>query len=95
MAKIRALYAIMDTFLVGIWGLTIIDLMAIANIGEYDATAIDDGIKTILAVAGLFYLLVVKIPNEIAMNKLRRREKKLDNEAKRMANKEFKDTHDG
>ena len=91
MAKMKGLYLLFDTFLAGIFGLTIIDLMVIIDLDTYGG--IDDVIKTLLACAGLFYLIFVKIPNELKMNKLNRESKKLENESKKMANKDFKDTH--
>ncbi len=68
----KALYYFLDTLLVGIWGITIIDLLSLS--GDFDF--INDSTKALLAIAGLVYLLVVKIPHEVKMNKLKRREKR-------------------
>ncbi len=62
----------LDIILTGIWGLTIIDLFAIY--GGFDI--INDSVKVLLALAGLLYLVVVKIPHEVKMNRLKRKEKK-------------------
>ena len=60
-----------DTFLAGIWGLTIVELISLMNFGDF--SFIDNSIKTLLAAAGLFYLVGVKIPNEIRNSILKRR----------------------
>lgn len=91
MGKIKAVYLIFDTFLVGICGLTIIDLLTIVNLGDY--SFVDDAIKTILAFAGLFYLIAIKIPHEWRNNKLNREIKKKELEKLEMENEDFKDTH--
>ncbi len=62
----------LDIILTGIWGLTIIDLFAIY--GGFDI--INDSVKVFLAIGGLIYLFFIKIPHEIKMNKLNRKEKK-------------------
>ena len=70
----KMLYYFLDTILAGIWGLTIIDLIAILSVGSFDI--INDSVKVLFAIAGLIYLAVIKIPHEIKMNKLNRKEKK-------------------
>ena len=55
---------------------------------------IDDGLKTLLALAGLFYIAAVKIPNEIKMNKLKQREKKAAIEKAELENKDYIKTHE-
>ena len=60
-----------DTFLAGIWSLTIVELISLMNFGDF--SFIDNSIKTLLAAAGLFYLVGVKIPNEIRNSILKRR----------------------
>lgn len=67
----RTMYLTFDTFLAGIWGLTIVDLISVMNFGDFNF--IDNSIKTLLAAAGLFYLVGVKIPNEIRNSILKRR----------------------
>lgn len=91
MTRIKTLLGLADAFLAGVWGLTIIDLFAIINIGGFKF--IDDSVKTALALAGLFYLLVIKIPAELKMNKLKRREKKAEIEKTEMENADFKKNH--
>ena len=79
----KGLYYFLDTLLAGIWGITIIDLLSLA--GGFDF--INDSIKALLAVAGLVYLLAVKIPHEVKMNKLKRKEKKEQVEKLKRENK--------
>jgi len=87
----KGLYLVFDTFLVGICGLTIIDLLTIVNLGSYNL--IDDAIKTLLAIAGVFYLLAIKIPHEYRNNKLNREMKK--EQIKKLENENKKDSIDG
>ena len=84
-------YQIADVFITGIWGLTILDLMVFVDFNNY--TNIDSVIKILLAGAGLFYLVVVKIPNEYKMGKLNRRERAAEIKRKEMENKDFKNEH--
>ena len=88
----RGLYLIFDTFLVGICGLTIIDLLTIFNLGNYDV--IDDAIKTLLAIAGVFYLIGIKIPHEYRNNKLNREMKKQEIKKLELENKNKSNTTD-
>lgn len=67
----RTMFLTFDTFLAGIWGLTIVELISLMNFGDF--SFIDNSIKTLLAAAGLFYLVGVKIPNEIRNSILKRR----------------------
>ena len=83
----------LDTALVGLFGVTMIDLMVIFTGSEHNLITLDNGIKTLFAIAALFYLIAVKIPNSIKTNRLNREAKRLENEAKRMANKEYRDNH--
>ncbi len=87
----RGLYLIFDTFLVGICGLTIIDLLTIVNLGNYDI--VDDAIKTLLAFAGLFYLIGIKIPHEYRNNKLNRDMKKQEIKKLELENKNNNSTN--
>jgi len=91
MTRMKSLYLLFDTFLAGIWGLTMIDLMTVVNVNSYDV--IDDGIKTLLAAAGLFYLIFVKIPNDIVNNNISRRIKKEELEKLEMENENYKESH--
>jgi len=87
----KGLYLLFDTFLAGIWGLTIIDLLTIIDVKNYNI--IDDGIKTLLAAAGLFYLIFVKIPHEISNNRLNRKIKAEELEKIEMENDDYKKNH--
>ena len=84
---------VLDTALVGLFGVTMVDLMVIFTGSEHNLITVDNAIKTLFAVAALFYLIAVKIPNSIKMNKLNRESKKLENESKRMENKDYRDNH--
>lgn len=93
MNKLKLLFNILDAFLAGIWGLTIIDLLSIVNVGDYNI--IDDYVKTLFAAAGLLYLIGIKIPNEIVMNRLKRKEKRELIKKMEMENEEYKKNRDG
>jgi hypothetical protein len=86
----KGLLQLFDTFLAAIWGLTIVDLFLFVDLSKYD---VDDGIKTLLAIAGLIYLVGVKIPHEYQNNKLNRQIKKEELEKIEMENDDFKKTH--
>tara|TARA_R110000803_G_scaffold69058_2_gene131204 strand:+ start:932 stop:1210 length:279 start_codon:yes stop_codon:yes gene_type:complete len=92
MTKFKALFHLFDTFVAGIWGLTMIEMFTVFYAGGFDM--IDDGLKTLLALAGLFYIAAVKIPNEIKMNKLKQREKKAAIEKAELENKDYIKTHE-
>ena len=81
-----------DTFLFGIWGLTIIDLLALVSYGNFDF--VDNSIKTLLAAAGLFYLVFVKMPNEIRNAKLSREIKKHEVKKLKMENEVYEDSYE-
>ena len=83
--RMKNLYLIFDTFLAGIWGLTIIDLLVIINVNSFNL--IDDGIKTLLAGVGVVYLVFIKIPNEVRREVLNRRIKKAEAIEKELNNK--------
>lgn len=81
-----------DTFLVGIWGLTIIDLLALATYGDF--SFVDNSIKTLLAAAGLFYLVFVRIPNEVRNARLNREIKRQEVKKLKMENDVYEDEHE-
>lgn len=70
MAAIRLLFNILDVLFLSIWGLTIIDLLKLAD-GNYYVD-LDDWIKTLMALAGLIYFLIT-IPHKIKMQRLDRK----------------------
>ena len=86
----KTLYNLFDAFLAGIWGLTIVDLLLFVDLNSYD---VDEFIKTLLAIAGLIYLVAVKIPHEYKNNKLNRQIKKEELEKLEMENDDYKKTH--
>lgn len=86
----KIMYQFFDAFLAGIWGLTIVDLLLFVDINSFDA---DAAIKTLLAVAGLIYLVGVKIPHEHKNNKLNRKIKQEELEKLEMENEEYKKDH--
>jgi len=86
----RTLYQLFDAFLAGIWGITMIDLLLFVDFSKFD---VDSAIKTLLAFAGLIYLVAVKIPHEYQNNKLNRQIKKEELEKLEMENEDYKKTH--
>ncbi len=86
MATIKFLWNILDGFFLSIWGLTIIDVLKLAN-GGY--SGIDNWIKTLMALAGLVYFLIT-IPHKIRMQKLIRKEKQEQIEKLEIENKKGK-----
>lgn len=68
----KTLYFISDTFVAGIWGITIVDLLGLSDVFGF----IGDGVKIVFAIAGLFYLLFIKIPHELKMNREKLNEKR-------------------
>ena len=92
MTRMKSIYLMFDTFLAGIWGITIIDLLVLVNVGSFNL--IDDWIKTLLALVGVLYLIFVKIPNEIRREKLNRRIKKAEAIQKELENKHTIEDHD-
>ncbi len=84
MAAIRLLFNILDVFFLSIWGLTIIDLLKLAD-GNYYAD-LDNWIKTLMALAGLIYFLIT-IPHKIKMQKLDRKLKQEQIEKLEIENK--------
>lgn len=74
-------FKILDFLFAGIWGLTIIDLFQFLNIGAL--SYIDDGIKLLLAIAGLVYF-IYKILTQRLDRKIKKEQlKRLRNELKK------------
>lgn len=88
MATIRLLWNILDFFFLSIWGLTIIDLLKLADGNTY--ANLDDWIKTLMALAGLIYFLIT-IPHRIKIQKLDRKLKKEQIEKLEIENAKLKD----
>ena len=84
MATIRLLWNILDIFFLSVWGLTIIDILKLADGNSY--ADLDDWIKTLMALAGLIYFLIT-IPHRIKMQKLDRKLKKKQIEKLEIENK--------
>ncbi len=82
----RTLYYFLDTLLVGIYGITIIDLFAFSN----GLGFITNGVQIALAIGGLIYLFGIKIPHDRKMNKMKREEKRLEIEKLKRENKKKK-----
>ena len=70
MSKIKYLYNLLDTLFLGVWGLTIMDLIPLLNIQIFES--IDGVIKTLMAFVGCVYF-VITIPHKIKMQKLDRK----------------------
>lgn len=88
MATIKLLWNILDIFFFSIWGLTIIDVLRIADGGTY--SGIDNWIKTLMALAGLIYFLIT-IPHKIKMQRLDRKLKEEQIEKLEIENDKGKD----
>ena len=88
MATIKLLLNMLDIFFLSICGLTIIDILKIADGGTY--SSLDNWIKTLMALAGLIYFLIT-IPHKIRMQNLERKEKQEQIEKLEIENKRQKD----
>ena len=64
----RNIYNTLDSLVAGIWGITIIYSLPLFTINF-----INDWIKVGLALVGFFYMILIKIPNEVKASKLKRR----------------------
>jgi len=72
----KGIYAFLDVALVGIFGMTMVDLMVIVTGSEYSLLSIDNIIKTLFSLAGLFYLVYIKIIGGIKDARLNRKIKR-------------------
>ena len=85
MGSVKLALSMLNRFFAGILGLTIIDFLAVFDIGFL--SNIDSTIKTIFIVCGLiFYILA--IPHKLKMQKYRQREKQLEIQTKELDLKE-------
>jgi len=89
----KGLYVLMDFMLVIIFGVTMADLMIIVTGGEHNLLTIDNAIKTLFSLAGLFYLIFIKIIGGIKDAKLNRKIKQEELEKLEMENDVYKDDH--
>ena len=64
-----------DVLASGAWGLSVASLLL-----KWDVQGFSTIVQLLIALAGLFYLIFVKIPHEIKMNKETRANKSLQNE---------------
>lgn len=88
MATIKLLWNILDIFFLSIWGLTIIDVLKIADGGSY--SSLDGWIKTLMALAGLIYFIIT-IPHKVKMQRLDRKLKREEIEKLEIENEQKKD----
>lgn len=85
MGSVKLALSMLNRFFAGILGLTIIDFIAVFDIGFL--SDIDSTIKTVFIVMGLvFYILA--IPHKLKMQKYRQRDKQLDIQSKELELKE-------
>jgi uncharacterized membrane protein YqjE len=80
MATIKWLYSFIEKIFLGFWGLTVIELIPILNLGLLKG--IDDTIKIIMATVGAVYL-IVQLPYKIWSLKDKKKSSKLDIELKK------------
>lgn len=85
------MYLMFDSLLMGIWGLTMIDLVRVLKIGNVDI--LDYSIQTVLAIVGLLYLVFIKIPNEVRGARLKRRIAIAEAKKIEMENETYKNNH--
>tara|TARA_R110000744_G_scaffold379183_2_gene496673 strand:- start:840 stop:1109 length:270 start_codon:yes stop_codon:yes gene_type:complete len=78
---------IADSLLGGIWGFSTISLIM-----EFSVSGITSVMQLIMVIAGLVYLIFVKFPNDIKMNKKKQIEKDLQNQS---LQNEIDDYNDG
>lgn len=88
MGTIKLFWNILDIFFLSIWGLTIIDILKMAE-GNYYAN-LDNWIKTLMALAGLIYFLIT-IPHKIKMQRLDRKMREEEIEKIEQENVKLKD----
>ena len=88
MGTIKLFWNILDIFFLSIWGLTIIDILKMAE-GNYYAS-LDNWIKTLMALAGLIYFLIT-IPHKIKMQRLDRKMREEEIEKIEQENVKLKD----
>lgn len=70
MTKLKALYNLLDTVFLGVWGLTIMDLLPLFQVDLF--STLDNTIKTLMALAGFIYFLIT-IPHKLKMQRLERK----------------------
>ncbi len=87
------IYAFLDLALVGIFGMTMVDMMVIITGDEYSLLTIDNIIKTLFSLAGLFYLVFVKIVGGMKDARLDRKIKREELEKREMENDDYKENH--
>lgn len=80
MVRLKSLYNIVDTFFFSMWGLTLIDLVAVANHNLF--SDIDSKIKTVMAIVGAVYFLI-KIYHNYFSWREERKQQKIDTEIKK------------
>ena len=83
MDKLKGLTAYLDTAAYGIFGITLVDVGAMAFGIDYDVITMDNSIKFVVSIISVLYFAVFKIPHTIKMNKLTRDSKRLENERTR------------
>lgn len=70
MTKLKAIYNLLDTIFLGIWGLTIMDLLPLFQVDLF--STLDNTIKSLMALVGFIYFLVT-IPHKLKMQRLERK----------------------
>lgn len=70
MTKLKALYNLLDTVFLGIWGLTIMDLLPLFQVDLF--STLDNTIKSLMALVGFIYFIVT-IPHKLKMQRLERK----------------------
>ena len=85
MVSVRMALSMLNRFFAGILGLTIIDFIAVFDIGFL--SDIDSTVKTIFIVMGLLFY-VLAIPHKLKMQTYKRREKQLEIQTKELDLKE-------
>lgn len=88
MASLKLFYGFMDVLFFSIWGLTIMDVLKLMNVGAY--SDIDNIIKTSMALVGFVYF-ALSIPHKLKMQRLERKLKEQQIEKLEMENKKSKD----
>ena len=88
MASLKLFYGFMDVLFFSIWGLTIMDVLKLINVGTY--SDIDNIIKTLMALAGLIYF-AFSIPHKLKMQRLERKMKEEEIEKLERENDKEKD----
>lgn len=91
MERLKGLYALADIIVAGAWGMTIIELTSVFALGSFNL--IDNWIQSVFAVAGIVYLVYIKIYGGYVKRRQEGELHKEDLKRKQMENKTYEKEH--